>query len=214
MIRRKTPKMSQNPQPPPEIRHVSLYQQPHELRADEAGKIIAGYAATFNAISVDLGGFREIIAPSAFADSIRSGKDIRALVDHDYAKLLGRTSAKTLRLKEDKTGLADEIDLPDTTYARDLLASVRRKDIGGQSFGFRVLDDDWTYGDDDVLVRTLLKVDLSEVTVTSIPAYPNTSISERRSLVIPDEVRSRIQQCRRYPRRGRAARKLQISSLA
>jgi hypothetical protein len=49
-----------------------------------------------------------------------AGGDIRALVDHDSGRVIGRSKAGTLRLNEDDKGLAVEIDLPDTTDGRDL----------------------------------------------------------------------------------------------
>ncbi len=211
--------MTRPTSPMPERRDLSIYAaDAPEVRADEAGHVLSGYAAIFNRMSADLGGFREIIKSGAFADSLSDGRDVRALVDHDPAKILGRTSAGTLRLREDGVGLADEVDVPDTTYARDLLASVRRKDIRGQSFGFRVLEDEWAYDGDDVLIRTLIKVSLLEVTFTSIPAYGDTTAAARHEILVPDEVRAtaerHIADHRRVPRRERAERLLQIAAVA
>jgi hypothetical protein len=88
-----------------------------ELRfADpEVPNRLIGYAAVFNSNSADLGGFKERITPGAFRNSIAGGTDIRALVDHDPSKLLGRTNAGTLRVSEDQVGLRVEIDLPDVS---------------------------------------------------------------------------------------------------
>jgi HK97 family phage prohead protease len=109
---------------------------PPELRATDNGKTIAGYAAVFNDVA-DIGGsFREIIAPGAFKDTL--GGDVRALVDHDSGRVIGRSTAGTLRLNEDDKGLKVEIDLPDTSDGRDLAVSLTRGDISGMSFGFRV----------------------------------------------------------------------------
>src|SRR5574338_873109 len=114
---------------------------PPELRAGDNGKTVAGYAAVFNEVA-DIGGsFREIIAPGAFKDTLDG--DVRALVDHDSGRVIGRSKSGTLRLKEDAHGLAAEIDLPDTTDGRDLAVSLERGDISGMSFGFRVTHDEW-----------------------------------------------------------------------
>ena len=50
---------------------------------------------------------------------------------HDPSRLLARTKSGTLRLEEDSKGLRFELDLPDTTEGRDLLALAERGDIGG-----------------------------------------------------------------------------------
>src|SRR5437764_788576 len=91
--------------------------------------LIRGHAAVFNSLSEDLGGFREQIAPGAFAEAI--GKDdVRALFNHDPNFVLGRSAAKTLRLAEDMRGLAIEIDAPETPTIRDLvLAPIARGDV-------------------------------------------------------------------------------------
>lgn len=140
-------------------------------------KTARGYAALFN-VETDIGGyFREQIAPGAFADSIKSG-DVRALVDHDSGRVIGRSTAGTLRLKEDTKGLAVEIDLPDTSDGRDLAVQLDRGDISGMSFGFRATREQWdTTG--DVPLRTILQVELFEVSAVAFPAYDDTSIALR-----------------------------------
>lgn len=153
-----------------------------EIRADDKGKKIGGYAAVFNS-QADIGDyFREIIAPGAFAKTLLG--DVRALIDHDSGRVIGRTTAKTLRLVEDNVGLAVEIDLPDTNDGRDLATLIERGDISGMSFGFIVTKQTWDETG-DVPVRTIQEVELQEVSVVAFPAYDDTSIA-MRSL---DEVR-------------------------
>lgn len=142
---------------------------------DEA-KFIHGYASVFNA-PADLGEFYEIVRPGAFRNSLQSGHNIRALYDHDSSALLGTTRAGTLSLKEDHTGLAFSIEIPNTSYGKDILALVKRGDIAGCSFGFRVKDDNWQAG--DKFTRELLDVELHEITLTANPAYPQTSAALR-----------------------------------
>jgi hypothetical protein len=52
----------------------------------------------YNAKSVDLGGFTELIAPGAFAAAILPDADVLALRDHNSSALLGRTKSGTLSL--------------------------------------------------------------------------------------------------------------------
>lgn len=145
-------------------------------RRDDGGKRIGGHAAVFNS-PTDIGGyFREIIAPGAFASSING--DVRALVDHDSGRVIGRTKAGTLRLAEDGTGLAVEIDLPDTMDGRDTATLIERGDITGMSFGFVVKKELWDESG-DTPTRTILDLDLIEVSVVAFPAYDETSIAMR-----------------------------------
>jgi HK97 family phage prohead protease len=149
---------------------------PPELRAGDNGKTIAGYAAVFNDIA-DIGGsFREIIAPGAFKDTLAG--DIRALVDHDSGRVIGRSTAGTLRLTEDDKGLRVEVDLPDTTDGRDLAVSLTRGDISGMSFGFRVKSDEWDESA-SIPLRTIRSVELFEVSAVAFPAYEGTELALR-----------------------------------
>lgn len=148
--------------------------QATELRAQ--ARRLSGRVATYGVQTV-IGGFREVIAPGAFAASLRAQRDVLALKDHDPQQVLGRTKSGTLRLAEDDRGLVFEVDVPDTQAGRDVLQLAERGDLGGMSFGFRVPKggDSWD-GD----LRTLRMIDLAEISVVSAwPAYPQTSVDPR-----------------------------------
>jgi len=149
------------------------------LRATSPGKL-CGYAAVFNAPSQDLGGFIERILPGAFTRSLSKADHIRALLEHDTQRMLGRVGSKTLTLREDQHGLAFELALPDTSYARDLSVLVERGDIAGCSFGFKVPEggDAWEMRSGQ-LMRDLITVELHEITITSNPAYLDTTVAKR-----------------------------------
>lgn len=152
-----------------------------ELRVDQGGDskpIIRGYAAVFNKLSEDLGGFREMVAPGAFKNTAAKD-DIRALFNHDANYVLGRTINDTLRMAEDDKGLAIEIDPPDTQWARDLMVSIGRKDITQMSFGFRTLKDEWNNSNPKNIIRTLVEAQLLDVSPVTFPAYPQTSVKVR-----------------------------------
>jgi len=151
-----------------------------ELRAitEEKGlRHIAGYAAIFNAMSDDLGWFREKIEPGAFAESIQID-DIRALWNHNSNYVLGRNKSGTLTLSEDAHGLKIDILPPDTQWARDLMVSIDRGDVTQMSFGFETLSDRWETVDKQE-IRTLVKVRLIDVSPVTFPAYPNTEVGLR-----------------------------------
>lgn len=149
------------------------------LRAITPGKL-TGYAAVYGALSQDLGGFVERIMPGAFSRSLAKPDAIRALYEHDQQRMLGRVGSGTLKLSEDAHGLAFELSLPDTSYARDLGILVERGDIAGCSFGFQVPDggDKWEMRSGQ-LTRDLIAVNLHEITITGNPAYLDTTVAKR-----------------------------------
>ena len=166
---------------------------------------LVGWAAKYDATSLDLGGFVEIIRPGAFARSLKAeGVDIRAFVEHQPAKIIGRQSAKTLMIHEDPQGLHVEILPPDTQDGRDVLENVRVGNLDGMSFAFRVPSggDRWDLKTEPAL-RELLHVELHEVSVVAMPAYPATEVA-MRSLAA-----ARADQASRYPRGRTVAERLQ-----
>lgn len=152
-----------------------------ELRVskpDDGPPRIAGYAARFNSLSGNLGGFVEKIAPGAFKRALAERQDVRALFNHDPNYVIGRTGANTLTLREDETGLWMEAQPPDTTWARDLLTSISRGDISQMSFAFSVAPNgDAVDPKAKPPVRTLLDVDLFDVSPVTYPAYEQTQVS-------------------------------------
>ena len=157
--------------------------------ASDNGRKIKGYAIRFNAISEDLGGFREYIAPEAVDRTLSEGLDVRALVDHDTGKVLGRTRSGTLALRKDSKGLRTEIEPDeDISYAKDIMRAVARGDVSGMSFAFRTLEDSWEYDSKEaqsynVPIRTILDMRISEVSIVTFPAYKQTDVQvAQRSL--------------------------------
>ena len=162
-----------------EVRTFSL--RSVEIRA-RGGKpaVILGHAALFNTPSVYMG-FREIIAPGAFKDSL--GGDIRALWQHDTARVLGRTKAGTLQVWEDAQGLAFELNPPDTQDGRDAVTLIERGDVDQMSFGFNVPSggDSWAEDKDGIPLRQLNTVSLMEISPVTWAAYPQTGVGVMRS---------------------------------
>lgn len=155
--------------------------RPVELRDDNLSTpIAAGYAAVFGRRSSDLGGFTEVISPTAFDRSISQGVDVVALWVHDERHLLGRVSSRTLSLAVDEVGLHYEVRLPDTGTGRDVAELLRRGDVRGSSFAFRTVADSW-YEDpeDGAITRTLDEVALIDVSPVTRPAYPDTTAALR-----------------------------------
>lgn len=112
------------------------------------------------------------------------------MFNHNWDNVLGRTKSGTLRLLEDAKGLNFHVDLPDTSVARDLSASMERGDINQCSFGFYVTEETWDYSVEPAL-RTIKEVDLYEISVVSIPAYDDTEASLVRSKELAQKVEVR-----------------------
>lgn len=150
-----------------------------EIRAqDGKDPTIRGYAAKFGKWSEDLGGFREKIAVGAF-DGVLSD-DVRCLRNHNPDLLLGRTTAGTLTMKANKTGLRFENTPPNTVTGRETVESIKRGDITGCSFSFMVEEDEWHEDKDDNLTRIIRKVGrLWDIGPVTFPAYPDTTVAAR-----------------------------------
>lgn len=158
---------------------------------EEQPSMITGYAAVFNSKTSIGGWFDEIIAPGAFARALSENGDIRALFNHNWDNVLGRTKSGTLRLEEDAKGLKFEVELPNTSTGRDLAESMSRGDINQCSFGFWVTEEEWDYNVEPAL-RTVKEVELYEISVVSIPAYDDTEASLVRGKEIGKEVEQRM----------------------
>lgn len=142
---------------------------------------LVGYAAVFDRPSEDLGGFVEVIRRGAFSKTIQEA-DIRALWNHDPNYVLGRTKSGTLSLMEDDHGLRIEVVPPDTTWARDLMETIRRGDVDQMSFGFRPIRDRWQTDERGQVTRELLEVALFDVSPVTFPAYPQTEVQVRSAI--------------------------------
>jgi HK97 family phage prohead protease len=159
-----------------------------EVRAESDKRTLTGYAAVFNE-EADIGGYWiERIEPGAFTKSLAG--DVRALVDHDTARVIGRTRSGTLRLSEDERGLKVEIDVPNTTNGNDLWELVERGDVSGMSFGFRVTRQEWNESAEPP-VRTIKEVELYEVSAVAFPAYDGTEIGKRSLEAVREEAERR-----------------------
>lgn len=168
--------------------------------------VIEGTGIVYNQLSnVMYGMWREQIAPGAFSDSIAK-RDIRALWNHNTDFPLGRTGNGTVRVSENETGIHFENDPPSTSWGNDAVASIRRQDVNQMSFGFVTIEDSWSYGTDEQLIRTVRKGELWELSPVTFAAYPQTDVAVRslearkgalaalsESVVLPDWVRAHLE---------------------
>lgn len=145
-----------------------------ELRATPKAMVLEGYAALYNE-PTDLGPFREMIAPGAFAEVLDD--DVRLLLNHDGAPL-ARTKNGTLQLSDDERGLMYRAELIDTQAGRDLYAMVKRGDITQSSFGFTIEKQEIQEDGLRVITKVGRLLDVSPVTY---PAYESTEVYARQA---------------------------------
>jgi hypothetical protein len=159
------------------MKHETRGGAPAEVRSDDEGVKVSGYAAVFNE-ETDIGGmFREVIAPGAFRSAI-GRDDVVFVVNHDGLPL-ARTRSGTLKLTEDERGLKVETVLdgndPDV---KAIVPKMKRGDLDKMSFAFRATKQEW---DDtvDPPRRTIREVELFDVSIVTTPAYAGTEIGLR-----------------------------------
>ena len=123
---------------------------------------------------------------SSYTEIIKSGalngadlSDVRLLYNHDLGKVPLARTPKTMTLKIDNEGLTFEAILPETAGGREVYEAVRRGDLSGMSFGFKV-PEGGDYYDAYTNTRTIRQIEkVYECSVTPYPAYPTTSVEAR-----------------------------------
>lgn len=151
-----------------------------EIRSDEEGNnFIEGYAIVFNRESKDLGGFKEIVNPSAMIDADVS--DIMGRYNHEV--LIGRTTTGTMSYGIDEVGVRYSIKLPNTDYpGKYVREMVERRDINGSSFAFDVKKggDKWEERSDGSMLRTINSFSkIYDMGPVDNPAYADTTSAMR-----------------------------------
>jgi HK97 family phage prohead protease len=128
-----------------------------------------GYASLFNARD----GVDDVVAPGAFAASLRrrGAAGVRMLYQHFAHEPIGVWD----EVREDSRGLYVRGSLTlDVERARDALALMRDGALGGLSIGFKTQR---ARRDSTTGVRTLLEVDLWEISVVTFPLLPNAAVT-------------------------------------
>ncbi|MCX8305111.1 phage major capsid protein [Enterobacter pseudoroggenkampii] len=114
---------------------------------------------------------KEIMRQLLDESVMRSIATVKTTKTNEYQKLVSVGGATVKR----GTGLRFELTPPNTQLGNDVLELVERGDISGMSFGFRALKEAWDIGRSPYL-RTVTAAELREITVTSMPAYPESGV--------------------------------------
>ena len=145
--------------------------------------IVEGYAIVFNTLSVDLGGYREIILPTAVNEELIRKSDIYYLFNHN------NNSTPLARSKYGEGSLHLTIDEKGLKYSFNCLNSefyeiVKRGDLDKSSFAFSLPNDgsgeEWVKDDNYNYIRKITKIDkLYDCSAVLSPAYASTELYAR-----------------------------------
>jgi hypothetical protein len=157
-----------------EKRTFELKSREVRVEGDDDAPIITGHAAVFNSEA-----HNEVIRPGAFTKTLKEGRNVFVLDNHETSRPVASTGNGTANLSEDKIGLACEV-APDmkTSIGRDCAQNIRSGLITGMSFGFEVIQDKVTKrSDGGDYLREIFEVRLFEVSPVTFPWYENTDVT-------------------------------------
>lgn len=152
---------------------------------EDKKKYITG-CVPYHTRSCDLGGFTEIIEPSAFSKTLKDGNNVVLLYNHDDSKVLGSTRAGTLKLESRDDGLHFSCLVNEEVgFARDAYSIINRGDCNTISFGFSPIKTENRNG-----IRHLKEVALSEISCcVPFPAYKDGyAVTNFRSYMMDNNI--------------------------
>lgn len=155
---------------------------------EEQKGVIEGTPIVFNQDTklVDFNGeYYERIDSHALDDADLD--DVRLFINHDTGKIaLARSkrgnakSTMSFHIDEDGLHIKAVLDIENNQEARALYSAIKRGDMDGMSFMFRVKDYEKIGFDTDTPTIVIKKISIvHEVSVVNFPAYPQTSINAR-----------------------------------
>ena len=156
-----------------------------EGEKDDETYVIEGHPAVYNRETVIGCFFNEVIESGAFDGTDLT--DVPLLINHDMRRIpLARSrnnnGSSTMTLSVDAKGLAMSatLDAEHNQEASQLYSAIKRSDIDGMSFCFRVKDEEWTGLDTDMPTRHIKAISkVFEVSPVTFPAYQDTDIFAR-----------------------------------
>lgn len=150
--------------------------KPFEIKDVSTSGTFAGYGSVYG--NLDQGD--DIVAPGAFADSLKSyaakGSLPALLWQHKQSEPIGTYTA----MREDDHGLYVEGKLAlKTQRGAEAYELMQMKAISGMSIGFQTIEDDF---DRKSGVRTILKGDLWEVSLVTFPMNDAARVMHIKSI--------------------------------
>jgi HK97 family phage prohead protease len=153
--------------------------------AGQAGRI-KGYASRFG--EPDQSG--DVVAPGAFGGALKrmeaAGRSVKFLWQHDPAKPIGVWR----QALENQTGLWVSGELiTDLQLGREAAILIKAGAVDGLSIGYRVVR---SQPNRETGGRTLLEIDLWEVSLVTFPMLPTARAHVERSILAHDDIASAL----------------------
>lgn len=161
-----------------------------DMTADVENRQITGYGIVFNSDSLPLsvsdganGSVRVVEQITQRSLENADMSDVISAYNHNFEKILGRTTSNTLTLTTDQRGVKYTVKAGNQTYANDLLESLQRGDVAGSSFVFTYdYNEGYEFEEraDGTLIATPRKITkVYEMGPVTSPAYPETTAQNR-----------------------------------
>lgn len=152
--------------------------------ADNSNSLfIEGTPIVFDSITTihdQFGEYQEIIERGALNECDLS--DSRLLYNHDSNRLPLAKVPKTMTFEVGADGLHMRAELPNTEEGRSVHEAIKRGDLTGMSFAFKVPQGGDSY-DERTNTRTIHKISkVYEVSIVPFPAYSQTSVEARKQM--------------------------------
>ena len=183
-----------------------------EVRADQNeqhGSFITGTPIVFDQ-ETDLGWCREIIDRGALDKT--DLKDVRFLIGHNtemipLARSRNNNENSTMQMTVTERGMEIRVDLDteNNADARTLYSAVKRGDISGMSFMFKVDGEAWEDIESDSPLRRVTSISrVFEVSAVAFPAYEGTDIQAAAEGDPLESVKASLESARQQLREDRA----------
>ena len=167
-----------------------------ELRMENDSRMVYGNAIVFNRdSSLIFEGrqlFHERIMPEAM-DGVIGKSDIKVWLNHDKNRgLLARSvnGKGSLSVDVDGNSVKYAFEAPRFALGDELVENIKRGDIKGTSFAFRVAEggDKWMRRPDGTKLRIITKFeDIGDISPCYDPAYEDTTVALRNLQSLKDE---------------------------
>jgi HK97 family phage prohead protease len=183
-----------------------------EVRAEQSeqhGTFITGTPIVFDQ-ETDLGWCREIIDRGALDKT--DLKDVRFLIGHNtemipLARSRNNNENSTMQMTVTERGLEIRVDLDteNNADARTLYSAVKRGDISGMSFMFKVDGEAWEDIESDSPLRRVTSISrVFEVSAVAFPAYEGTDIQAAAEGDPLESVKASLESARQKLKEDRA----------